>query len=270
MAELRALLLSPEQREIARLKRRLEDPVQLSEAVAGVLAEAVVLRARQDDALRRALAPLVAEILQEAVRRDPQPMAQALFPAMGPAIRRAVRAALESMTQSLNRVLTRGLSPRAMMWRIEGWRSGRPFAEVVLLHTLVYRVERVLLVHRESGLLLREVVAPGIDATDGDVIAGMMTATSDFMGDAFGADRDDAACSLAVGDLTVWIEQGPGATLAAVVRGIAPGDLRTTLSEALEATHARMAGHLEEFSGEVAPFALLDDLLEGCLDSEYR
>lgn len=270
MVELRTLLLSPEQRQIAGLQRRLEDPSQFSDAVAGVLAEAIVLRASRDDALRRALAPLVAELLEETVRRDPAPVARAISPVIGPAIRRAVRAALESMTQTLNHVLTRALSPRAIGWRWEAWRTGRPFAEVVLLHTLVFRVERVMVVHRETGLLLREVSATGVDSDDGDVIAGMMTATGDFMSDAFGADPDDATRSLAVGDLAVWVEQGPHASLAAVVRGHAPVELRTALSEGLEEVHARMGGQLEEFDGEAAPFALLDDVLEGCLESEYR
>ncbi len=270
MVELRNLLLSPEQRQIASLQRRLDDPTLLSDAVAGVLAEAIVLRASRDDALRRALAPLVAELLEEAVRRDPAPVARAIFPVIGPAIRRSVRAALESMTQTLNHMLTRALSPKAIKWRWESWRTGRPFTEVVMLHTLVYRVERVMVVHRETGLLLRELSAPGIDATDGDVIAGMMTATSDFMDDAFGADPADPTRSLAVGDLAVWVEQGPHAALAAVVRGTAPMDLRTTLSEGVEEIHSRMGGQLEEFSGETAAFALLDDVLETCVDSEYR
>ena len=123
MVTLRTLLLSPEQRQIETLQRRLDDPALLSEDVAAVLAEAIVLRASRDDALKRALAPLIGELLEEAVRRDPQPVARALFPVMGPAIRRAVRSALESMMQSFNRVLSRSLSPSALKWR---WGRGAP------------------------------------------------------------------------------------------------------------------------------------------------
>lgn len=270
MIALRTLLLSPEQSQIARLQNRIEDPALRSEDVAGVLAEAIVLRASRDDALRRALAPLVAELLEEAVRRDPQPIARALFPVIGPAIRRSVRAALESMTQSLNRALAHSLSPKAIRWRVESWRTGRPFAEVVLLHTLVFRVERVMAIHRESGLLLREIAAPGVDSAEGDVIAGMLTATGDFIGDAFDADPEDGTRAISTGDLSVWIEPGPLANLAVLVRGTPPEHLREALSEGVEAIHARMSGQLEGFSGEVAPFALLDDVLETCLDAEYR
>ena len=270
MVALRTLLLSPEQRQIETLQRRLDDPALLSEDVAAVLAEAIVLRASRDDALKRALAPLIGELLEEAVRRDPQPIARALFPVIGPAIRRSVRAALETMVQSSNRVLSRSLSPSALKWRWESWRTGRPFAEVVLMHTLVFRVERVLIVHRETGLLLREVAAPGVEPADGDVIAGMLTATSDFIGEALDTGPDDGPRALAAGDVAVLMEQGPLASIAAVVRGTAPEGLRLILTEGVEEIHARMGHQLEEFSGEVAPFALLDDVLEGCVESEYR
>ena len=270
MVALRSLLLSPEQRQIARLQRRLDDPALLSEDVAAVLAEAIVLRASRDDALKRALAPLIGELLEEAVRRDPQPIARALFPVIGPAIRRSVRAALESMTQSFNRVISRALSPSAVKWRFEAWRTGRSFADVVLTHTLVFRVERVMIVHRETGLLLREVAAPGVEAADGDVIAGMLTATSDFIGEALDTGPEDGPRALTAGDVSVLMEQGPLAGIAAVVRGTAPEALRLTLTEGVEEIHARMGHQLEEFSGEVAPFALLDDVLEGCVESEYR
>ncbi len=270
LVALRTLLLSPEQRQIGRLQRRLDDPAMLSEDVAGVLAEAIVLRASRDDALKRALAPLVAELFEEAVRRDPKPMARALFPVIGPAIRRSVRAALESMTESFNRTIARSLSPSAIKWRFEAWRTGRPFSEVLLIHTLVFRVERVLVVHRETGLLLRELAAPGIEAADGDVIAGMLTATSDFIGEAFDTHTDDGPRALTAGDVAVLVEQGPHASLAAVVRGTAPEGLRARLTEGIEEIHHRMTPQLEEFSGEVAPFSLLDDVLEGCVESEYR
>lgn len=270
MTALRTLLLSPEQRQIERLQRRLDDPALLSEDVAAVLAEAVVLRASRDDALRRALAPLVAELLEEAVRRDPQPVAQALFPVIGPAIRRAVRAALASMTESINRIVARAFSPRAVRWQWEAWRSGRSFADVALAHTLVFRVERAMLVHRETGLLLSEVAAPGVEAADGDLMAGMLTATSDFIGEALDTDPGDGPRALAAGDLAVLIEQGPLAGVAVVVRGTAPESLRETLVEAVEEVHARMPAQLADFSGDVAPFALLDDVLEGCLEAEVR
>ena len=59
--------------------------------------------------------------------------------------------------------------PRSLKWRFEAWRTGRPFAEIVLLKTLVYRVDQVFLIHKETGLLLQHVVADEVRAKDAAV-----------------------------------------------------------------------------------------------------
>lgn len=64
-------------------------------------------------------------------------------------------------------------------------RTGASFAEVVLRHTLLYRVEQVFLVHRESGLLLHHLTAQSIAAQAPDMVAGMLTAIQDFARDSF-------------------------------------------------------------------------------------
>ncbi len=112
---------------------------------------------KDDPQMTRALAPTVEEALTASVRRNPRPLADALFPIFGPAIRKAIAASLSSMLESLNQTIEHSLSWRALQWRITALRTGKPFAEIVLLNTLVYRVEQVFLIDRESGLLLQHV-----------------------------------------------------------------------------------------------------------------
>ena len=69
------------------------------------------------------------------------------------------------------------------------WRTGKSFAEVVLLNTLVYRVEQVFLIHAQTGLLLQHVVADAVTAQDADMVSGMLTAIRDFARDSFGGTR---------------------------------------------------------------------------------
>ena len=71
------------------------------------------------------------------------------------------------------------------------------------------------------------------------MVSGMLTAIRDFAQDSFRVSDDEALDTLQVGELSVWIEQGPHAILAAVIRGTAPPELRTALQEALERVHAR-------------------------------
>ncbi len=267
-AELRSLIIGPEQRELRDLEARISDPGRVARDVSAVLPEAVLLR--NDSQLTRALAPTIEEAITNSVRRNPQPLADALFPVIGPAIRKAIAASLSGMLDTLNRTLEHSLSWRAVQWRLTALRTGRSFAEVVLLNTLVYRVEQVLLIDRRTGLLLQHVTAGPTPPQDADMVSGMLTAIRDFAHDSFRVSEHDALETLQVGDVTVWVEQGPYAILAAVIRGTAPRELRTGLQEVLEYVHAYHGETLRGFSGDATPFDKLRPSLEGLLHAEYR
>ena len=161
------------------------------------------------------------------------------------------------------------MSIRGLKWRLEAWRTGKPFAEVVLLQTLRYRVEQVFLIHRDSGLVLQHTVAPTIAAQDPDLVSGMLTAIQDFVKDSFVGDEGEELDALTVSELSVWIERGPQAVLAAVIRGNAPSELRPKLQEVLEQIHGEKGEELESFGGEAAPFETVAPLLEACVQTEY-
>jgi outer membrane protein OmpA-like peptidoglycan-associated protein len=160
------------------------------------------------------------------------------------------------------------LSLQGLKWRFEAWRTGKSFAEVVMLHTLVYRVEQVFLIHKETGLLLQHVVAPHAAAQDADMVSGMLTAIQDFVHDSFSSREGDQLETLQVGELTVWIEQGPHAILAGVIRGTAPQELREIFQTTNEKIHLEFHDALVEFSGDAAPFEAAKPLLEDCLESQ--
>lgn len=267
--ELRAILLAPEQARLRELTERLDDPRTRAHDVGGVLPEAIALRAGHDDRLSVAMRPVVSDAMRQSIRRDPKSFADALFPALGPAIRKAIAATLGEMVQSLNQVVEHTFSVRGMRWRMEAIRTGRPFAEVVLLRSLVYRVEQIFLVHRETGLLLQHVVAGSAAVKDADMASAMLTAIRDFARDTFDAGTDDALHSLNIGELTLWIEQGPHAIVAAVIRGEAPLTLRDVLRECVERVHLEHLEPLEEFQGDATPFETARPALEACLVSQY-
>ena len=173
---LREVLLAPEQAELARLRAA---EAALPERLPELLDQAE--RGDQHEALHRALAPVVAAALTDAVRRDRRRIVDALFPVIGPAIRRAIAEALRGFAADLNRALEHSLTPRGLAWRFESWRSGVPFAQVVMKHSLRYRIDHLFLIERESGLLLHRHSAPELPDLDADAIAGMLTEYSDPM-----------------------------------------------------------------------------------------
>jgi len=264
--ELRQLLLGREQMQIARLTERLDNPEIYVKDVERVLPEAIRLRATRDKAVAKALEPDIEEGLRTSIKKDPKALADTLYPIMGPSIRKAISSAILGMVQSFNQVLERSFSIEGLKWRFEALSTKKSFAEVVLLNALVYQVEQVLLIHRETGLVLQHIVAKDLTTQDPDLVSGMLTAILDFVQDSFDVDNDESLDTLRVGgDRSVWIEQGPRAILAAVIRGTPPLDVRSIFREAIDGIHIQHSSDLLSFEGDVSPFETTRDQLESCL-----
>ena len=262
LAHLRTLMLAPEQSEISELKERLNDPKIRAEELSRVIAEAIVMRTATDQKLATALLPTIEIVLRDVVKKDPKFLAETMFPIIGMAIRKAISEALRSMVQSMNRTLEYAFSWHGILWRIESIRTGKPFAEIILLHTLIYRVEQIFLIHKETGLVLQHVAADSIEIKDAYMVAAMLTAIQDFVNDSFSTKEDASLQNLNLGELTVWIEQGPRTLLAAVIRGIPPQELRAILQEIIENIEFEYSSAIDNFEGSTAPFeACKPDLL---------
>ena len=270
--ELRQLILAPEQEALERLHQRVDDPASRTEDVGSVVAEAIQLRRRQggDEALSVALAPTIETALRESVRKDPGTLADALFPVMGPAIRRSILETLRSFLESFNQVLDQSLSVKGLKWRLEALRTGRPFTEVALLHSLVFRVEQVFLIHKKTGLPIGHAVASAVAMQDPSLVSGMLSAIQDFVRDSFHAAQGQGINRMNAGDMDVWIEEGPYAILACVIRGVAPRDLRDRMAEVLENVHREYSAQLDQFEGDSAPFTKVHDEISRCLEHRYK
>ncbi|WP_299490217.1 OmpA family protein [Acaryochloris sp. IP29b_bin.137] len=264
LTELRSLLIGPD------LKERFENSKLRSEDVSRVLPDAIHLSAQTDDsAFPRAMVPTVEQAIKSSVNTDQNILSEALFPIMGPAIRKAIAAAIQNLIDSLNQSLEHSLSPQSLNWRFEAWRTGKSFAEVLLLRTLVYQVEQVFLIHKTSGLVLRHLAAATAAAQDADLVSAMFTAIQDFVRDSFSV-SDDTLGSLQVGELTIWVNEGPQAIIACVIRGNPPGRLRQTMENALERIHLVQERQLHGFQGDSSAFEPSQPYLEDCLLSQYQ
>ena len=266
------MLLSEEQKQILALQERLDNPVRRSEETSAVIAEAIRLRQDQGGGgpLRDALAPSIEETLRESVRKDSSILADVLFPVMGPAIRKAVAESIRTLIESFNKALESSLSIQGLKWRFEAIRTGRSYAEVALLRSIVYRVEQVFVVHKKTSLLLLHAVGPDVTAKDADMVSGMLSAIQDFVRDSFQADQGEALDRLQVGELQVWVEHGPHATIAAVIRGEVPQSYRLLLREKLEKFHQQFGAALQGFEGDAAAFEPFRPNLDDCLVAHFK
>jgi outer membrane protein OmpA-like peptidoglycan-associated protein len=206
--------------------------------------------------------------VRDSIKDHPDVFVESLSPIIGPLVRRSIRESLSGLLQSLNQTLEQSFSWQGLRWRFEALRTGRRFSEIVMLRTLVYRVEHVFLFHGETGLPLLRVSADSGEAPDAQMVGGMATAIQDFARDSFKTKGNEGLEEFRVGELLVWIVPGRHAYLAAAIRGNPPRELHATLEDAIESIHVLRGSALANFDGDAAEFESLRPELEACLRAQ--
>jgi len=270
LKEIREIIVGPEQAQLDEIRERLDNPETRARDISGVIAEAIMIRSASDTKLAKSLKPTIEDSIRTSISKNRRVFVDILFPLMGPAIRRAIASTIRGMVQSFNQILENSLSIQGLKWRIEALRTRKQFAEVVLLHTLVYQVEQVFLIHRESGLLLQHVEAREMAVRDPELVSGMLTAIQDFVRDSFGKREHEGLDNLQVGERSVWVKYRSEAIMAVVIQGNPPEDYHTVLRDVLDDIHLKFRDAFETFDGDAAAFEASRDLLTDCLQSQYR
>ena len=263
METLRQLLVGREISELARISKLLSEPEQFAAALGGVLPSATTQSSPAQ--LGEALAPVVERAVQRSIHKNPQNLTQILYPVFLPAIRKSIGEKIDQTFQSLNETLRYIFTWRGLKWRLEAWRTGTSFAEVVLKHSLVYRVEHVFLIDRSSGLLISHLAAENATSEDPQLISSMLSAIQDFVKDSFKEKEQDGLDTIRFGELRLWSEVGPFATLVAVIRGNPPEELHEILRDRLLHIHAEFGEALEAFDGDSSRLTGIETELQPCV-----
>jgi OOP family OmpA-OmpF porin len=270
LERLRRLLMGKDYQALLALKTKLEDSEKYSEHVASVISEALIIRSKQDDSLSTALAPTVEHAIHHSIEKNANHFADLLYPIMGPAIRKSIQETFNQMLDNINQLLEQSLSPKSLGWRLQAWKTGKTYAEIVLLKSLVFRVEQIFLIHRNTGLLLKHVSQDESEIKDPEMISGMLTAIQDFVSDSFDTGQDAALDRLQFGNSTVLIEHGPSAILAAAVSGTPPAELKDMLSMQMEMLHQDYGQALKNYVGDNTAFKSVEKQLKACLVSQQQ
>lgn len=264
LQRLKDLLLDEERSGLARAEQRIE-ALERRRFEPGELPPLIEAAGQGDTGRRlsRALVAPVSDALGEAVVQRRQAIVDVLFPVIGPAIRKAIAESMRAMVADLNAAVESSLTLRGLRWRIESWRTGAPYGQVVLRHTLRWRIDHLFLIEPGSGLVIHHESAPGLPDLDSDAIAGMLTAIGDFVQDSVGREPGATLASADVGEHLLWVEDGPRARLACFLRGTPPAALRALLRDRLEQIHARFADPMAQLqAGQADVGAALDRALD--------
>jgi OOP family OmpA-OmpF porin len=269
LEDLRKKLFAREIFIVNKLKQMLDGGRFSANEMMKVISDSIVTRAGKDERFSYAMSPMIEKIVANSMKTRQSEFVDLLFPLMGPSIRKSIAENLRTMLNSFSESLENSLSWRGLRWRFEGWRTGKSFSDVVLLHTIVYRVDEIFFVHCETGLVLSHLVRAGVENQDADMVSAMLTAINDFVRDCFQGSSDDNLEALNLGDRTIVIEKQDFAYIACVVRGSPPLEMRVRVRDALDQLRVEYAAQIAEFNGDTAPFQHSSRLLEPLLEERY-
>ncbi|MCI2283361.1 hypothetical protein L3081_08060 [Colwellia sp. MSW7] len=241
--------------------------------VGDVLTEALHDRQQKDGSVNKVLLPLIEDSVEHSVMHHSDKLVNSLYPLMGSLVRKSVTSFLTDFMEKTNQLIDSSFTLKGLKWRIKAWQAGVSFSQYVASQTFSYRVEHVLLIHRETGLLLNSVNLSKASKGDADLISSMLTAINDFVGDSF-LDSDNGPKeqlqTVTTDNFNLLIKPGPYASIAAAVMGNPPQAISNQLQITLEDIHRLYNRELNQFDGNNQSFVNCEALLLDCLLSEQK
>ncbi len=260
--QLRTLILGDDYESVIRDRLKSND----TERVAEVLPEAIELVSKKDSGLKQHLSPLIESAINESIQTNRQRFVDVIYPAIGPAVRKSVSSALADMIASLNQLLKQSLTVQSIKDRLSARRLGMSYAEFLIIKNLHYRVEQVFFIYKDSGILIGNCTSPDAQTQDPDMVSAMLTAITDFISDSFDTKRTQSELSsIKFGELTVLVETGPKAVIAAAIHGQVTSELERLMQGLNERLHHVYFSELENYNGDNSVFLDLQPQLQKAL-----
>lgn len=243
-------------------------------AVAKVLSEALHDRDSADGSVQKVLQPMVAKSVEKSIKKQRQDFVDYLYPLVGSLVRKAVSVFFTDFIEKTNDIIENSFTFKGLKWRINAWRSGISFSEYVASQTFLFRVEQVLLIHKETGNLLHSLSASASDTQDADLVSAMLSAINDFVADSFQSPTQESGeqhlGQIKTDDFTLFIRQAPQVILVAAVTGNMSRAGLEQLQFTVEEIQRIYFNELQNYAGDAKPFDSTSGLLQDCLLAEEK
>lgn len=251
LAELRRLLLDDERVRAADLGGRIEKLESAWEPA--VLAES--------------LGPALGPSIRRQLDGERELVVESLVPMVGDLVRRAVVDAIQELAQQIDGQVRRSLDLRLIGYRVRARLGGAAGRDTSLRLALPFKAHEVLLIHQQTGILLRRllngketILAPGGDA-DPEMISGMLTAIRDFAGHAMAVRPDEELSEIQVGPQHIYRAGGTHCYVAVIATGEPPIGYRHLMREAVLDIERRYRQAFKAYDGQRNAFEGVDTYL---------
>jgi len=264
------LLLGFSRSELQEVKESYLNQKKFGNKVSEVISTAFVKAVSRDDTIASSLSPVIRDGVTAEIQENPEEFAEILAPIMGPAIRASILNALNDRMESIDAILQQSFTPAGLKWRVESLISGRKFSDIVLSHTLLYKIEDIFLIYKKDSTLLASASNNLTRAGSSDLISAMLSGISDFATDSFGVDENSKFSTFRVGELSVIVFDGTDAMLAVSHKGSINSEARIDFENFLDVLHVEYKEELENYKGDTSSFLSINPLLKRMLGEKLK
>jgi hypothetical protein len=238
------------EQQIFLLQKNLTEPDQVKELMQLGLTSAFHAEIQKDaPRYSEIIAPVISPAISHQIRNARPEMIAALYPIIGQTISKAISEAMQDLRRRIDANLKRNLNIRQRMYRLTARFRGVSASDLILRESLDYRITHVFLIHRETGLLLKQ-VSNSEEAQDMDIFSAMLTAIRDFARDTFGS-KDEDLEEIQYGAAHILLKNGLYAYLAVVVEGVQPSGFAGLMQQIIHQINLNYGDELRQFSGEM-------------------
>ncbi len=137
-------------------------------------------------AIAKAMGSEMGQAIKNQIEMERDAMVDALYPVIGSTISKY----MNEVVQSINEKIDNALSPVGIRRKIRAKIQGVSEAELIIKESLPYNIRAIFLIHKASGLIIRELQPTIEEPLEGDLLAGMLTAIRSFANDCLVSDSE--------------------------------------------------------------------------------
>jgi len=235
----------------------LKDDEALLEAISPIVNELIDRNyINSKDKITAQLAPLIGNAIRVQIKSQKDEVVDALYPVMGNMISRYVTKTFQEMLESINKQIQEGLSLKVIKRKIQAKIQGVSETELLLSQNVSSNIRALLLIHKESGVLLAHAQNPQAPISEPEMLASMMSAIKSFINDWIDKNQKHKQLGeIEFGGNKITIEDAGYSYFAIITDGPLYASSHKKICKVLESIVLNHGNSIREFRGDLTNFA---------------